>query len=177
MELLPEVVHARHLAELGFMKQYLDEAGYGSQIVEKSPLVPLHSMVVMLPGEEGRVLHLSFIPFSEDDLEHLQLLQLYTTAVQVGDTSFRRELEQLLPAVNAKLPIGHFGFKERDEVYYRYVYAVPGAAPLEEEPFVEIVSLFGFVLRMFGGLIEEVAEGRLDLKSALNGLDEAGSVN
>ncbi|WP_284638203.1 YbjN domain-containing protein [Paenibacillus silviterrae] len=170
-----ESIHARHLAELGFLKQYLEEAGLQSDLLEKSEEVPLNVLLApMLKDHKGRdrYVNFSFVPFTDDELESIRLLQIYTTVPVNWKEGTRSSVEKLLLAINCQLAIGHFSIKSDDEVYYRYVYAAPGGQTLRREDMLELIDLFMLMLDMFSRTIDDVASGALSLASAMAAVNE-----
>jgi hypothetical protein len=174
--LFEELLHARHSAQLEILEEYLEDAGYLTQLLARSETFPMNVLLAALKpdrNERERLLHISFIPIAEDELEHIQLLQLYTTVnVEEGADTRSADVLALLNAVNCRLAIGQFAVKDDGEIHYRYVHcpSVGTAEPNTPGPFLEIVTLFVFMLDMFAALIAEIAEGRLTLNQALAAL-------
>lgn len=170
--------HARDLAELGFLKQYLSKAGLESELLEPSSDIPIGALLAPLPQDErgrDRYLTFSFVPLSEEELEHVRLLQLYSVVPVRWKEAARANVEKLVLAVNNHLAIGHFSLKEDNELVYRYVWTVPSARMLPEEETLATIDLFVMMLEMFAGELDRVAAGETDVKTALAALsaDEA----
>ncbi len=171
--MISELVHARHLAELGLLQGYLDNAGVQTNMIEKSDIMPLHVLVAALKKDHkgrDRYVNFSFVPISEDELEHIRLLQLYTTIPCDLKPKRKEQVAKLLLAVNSRAVIGHFSIKEDDEIYFRYVHCIPNGKVADEEPFIETVSMFNYMIDLFSERINDVADGK-ELAEALADLD------
>lgn len=171
--MISERGHARHLAQLGFLQRILEGAGLSVQIVEKTELVPLH---VLLAGfrqdEEGRdrILHVTFLPLDDEQLESLQLLQLYYTFPFQLRPENRAQVAELLLSLNAMLAIGHFGINDQQELHLRYTYALSASETFREEETLDLVELFVNCCDLFGPAIEQVANGTATAEEAVRSL-------
>jgi len=168
--MVPEVVHARHLAEFGFLKRDLEQAGYPATIVEKSEAIPLNVLLAAIEKDHknrDRFINFSFVPLDEDDLSYIQLLQIYTTIPCDIRPELADDVGKLLLAINCRLAIGHFSVKEDGEMYYRYVHSASYAEKLRRDEIMEILALFLFMLNTFAKRIDEVASGDVSLSDAL----------
>lgn len=167
---MDEKVHARHLAQLGFLKRILEEAELSVTMLEKSELLPIHILMAGFRQDgEGRdrFLHFSFLPLGDDELESLQLLQIYFTFPFAMKPECRQELALLLLDVNTRLPIGHIGVSDRDEIHYRYIYALSASETFKEDETLDIVQLFVHMCDMFAEPLEQVANGSLPASEAV----------
>jgi len=172
--MVSELEHAKQLAELGTIQAGFEKEGFGSELLERSPEIPLH--VLLLPlGKDGRgrdrVVNLNFVPLPESDIEWIRLLQLYTVVPCDIAPDRRGAVESLLLAANGVLPLGHFGIKEDGEVYARYVYTVPSSRTVSADELLEVVSLFHYMLEMFAERIDRVAGGTLSPDDAMRELN------
>ncbi len=154
--------NARLKDQLGLLRQYFDEAGLEAHWVEPSQDIPIP--VVLLPlmkdhRQRDRFLHFSFVPLDEEDLEAIDLLQIYTTVPVEWAEGTREQVEKLLPAINGSLAIGHFNVTG-DEVTYRYVYSVPANRELQSAEALSVIRLFEMMLNMFSEAVDDVASGR-----------------
>lgn len=160
---------ARHDAQLGFLQQYLTESGLQSHIVDRSEEIPI--TVLLLPlmkdrRQRDRFLHFSFVPLDEDDLENIDLLQIYTTVPVEWKGDTKAQVEKLLLAINGRLAIGHFNLNG-DEVNYRYVHCVPAAQRLQADELLSVIRLFELMLNVFASVVDDAASGRTSLQQAL----------
>lgn len=171
--MLPDIVHARHLAQLGFLKDILEEAGLPANLLEKSEAIPIHVLMAGFQQDmkgRDRFLHFSFLPLNEEDIQAIQLLQIYSTLPFRLKEGRRDAVAALLLEVNTRLPIGHFGINEQDELHYRYVYNLSASKTFETDEILEIVSLFIYMCDMFADSIEQVASGEADAEQAAQAL-------
>jgi hypothetical protein len=163
--MLPEIVHARHLTQLGLVKEILDEAELPTSILDRSEAIPFHVLMVGFQEDSqgrDRFLHFSFLPLNEEDMQSVQLLQLYSTLPFTLKPENKEAVALLLLEVNTRLPIGHFGVNEYGEVHYRYVYSLSASKAMDADEMLNIVSLFVYMCDMFSEALEKVASGRND---------------
>ncbi|MGG1513890.1 YbjN domain-containing protein [Paenibacillus oryzisoli] len=170
---LPEVVHARHLAQLGYLQEILEETGLVTNLLEKSEAIPLH--VLMAGFQEDakgreRFLHFSFLPLNDEEITSVQLLQIYSTLPFHLGEGLRGEVGEVLLEINTRLPVGHFGINEQGELHYRYVYSIPASSTFESEQVLEILSLFVYMCDMFVEYIDKVASGEATAEHVVSAL-------
>lgn len=171
---MSDMMQARDLAELGFLKQYLEEQEVPAELLEPSADLPIGALVVpLLQDEQGRdrFLTCSFVPLSEEDIPGLRLLQLYAVVPASWKEGTRMDVERLLHAVNGRTAIGHFGIKEDGEVHFRYVYSLSDASVLPKAETLGTIDLFHLMLDTFADLIDGVASGETSLSEALRYLE------
>lgn len=169
--MLDPVVHARHLAQLGFLQRILDDAELATTMLEKSDLLPIHILMAgFSQDKEGRdrFLHFSFLPLSDDELEAVQLLQIYFTFPFAMKPECKQDVAMLLLELNTRLPIGHIGINDQDEIHYRYIYALSAGETFKEEETLDIVQLFVHMCDMFADSLEKVADGSMSWSDAVN---------
>ncbi|OCT11284.1 hypothetical protein A8709_06305 [Paenibacillus pectinilyticus] len=160
--MLTELAHARHLAQLGQLKEILDEAELATNLLEKSEAIPLHVLMAGFQEDSkgrDRFLHFSFLPLNDEEIVAIQLLQIYSTLPFHLHEGTREGLASLLLEVNTRLPIGHFGINEEGEIHYRYVYSISASRTFESDEVLEILTLFVYMCDMFAEYIEQVASG------------------
>ncbi|MGI0485747.1 hypothetical protein ACN4EK_09945 [Pantanalinema rosaneae CENA516] len=172
--MISEATHARNLAELDFLKRYMDEIGLESKLVERSPEVPINVLLTAIAKDKqgrDRAINFSYIPTSDEDLEAINLLQLYTSVPCDFNPDYRDALEKLLMAINGVLALGHYNLKPNNELFYRYIYIAPKDELLNQAAITETVLLFVYTQDMFVDLIDAVASGKTDLQTALKELE------
>jgi len=167
-----ESTQARDLVELGFLKQYLkDEADLQSDLIEPSADIPVGALLVPLTRDDrqrDRYLTFSFVPsLSQQGIKHIRLLQIYTKVPVQWKEGNLEKVEKLLISINCHLAVGHYSIREDGELYYRYVWCVPGSAVLPKNETLEVIDLFLLMLEMFAGVIDGVASGQTELSAAL----------
>ena len=169
-----EETHARNLVELDYLKQYIDELGWESNLVERSSEIPINVLLARIEKDfkgRDRAINFTYIPTSDEDLESINLLQLYTSVPCDLDVKFRGDVEKLLLAINGTLAIGHFNIKPNNEIFFRYVYVTSKAELINQETITETVLLFVYVQDMFAELIDDVASGQKNFQMALQELE------
>jgi hypothetical protein len=160
--MLPDDVHAGHLVQLGFIKEILEEAELPTNLLERSVAIPFH--VLMAGFQEDRLgrdrfLHFSFLPLNDEDMQSVQLLQIYSTLPFPLKLENKEAVALLLLEVNTQLPIGHFGINEHGEIHYRYVHSLSVASTIDADAILDIVSLFVYMCDMFSEPVEHAASG------------------
>jgi hypothetical protein len=171
--MLPELVHARHLAQLGLLKDILDEAGLATNLLERSEAIPIHVLMAGFQEDKkgrDRFLHFSFLPLDEEEAGVVQLLQIYSTLPFNLKEEHRDAVAAVLLEVNTRLPIGHFGINEQNELHYRYVYSLSAARSFDNEETLEILSMFVYMCDMFAEPVELAASGEADVAEVLQSL-------
>ncbi|MEC0230490.1 YbjN domain-containing protein [Paenibacillus alba] len=171
--MLPDLVHARHLAQLGLLKDILDETGLATNLLEKSEAIPLHVLMAGFQEDKKgreRFLHFSFLPLNDEEIGAIQLLQIYSTLPFHLKEGRRGEVASVLLEINTRLPIGHFGINEQNELHYRYVYSIPATSTFESEEVLEILSLFVYMCDMFAEHVELVASGEAGAEQVIQAL-------
>lgn len=160
--MLEGVNHTRDQVELGFIKQFLQEIGLTAELHEPSPQLPLSALVVPLAKDDqgrDRYISFSYVPFAENEVQHVRLLQMYTIIPVTWNEGTKEQLLQLFPLINGSLAIGHFGLNGEQEVYYRYVYTAPGGGVLSKEEILGVIDLFVMGLDAFSPMLEGIASG------------------
>jgi hypothetical protein len=163
-------LQARDQAELGFLMQHLKELDLSSELISPSDELPIGALVVpLLQDRKGRDRYLtfSFVPLSEDDVQHIRLLQIHTVVPALWKPGTTQDVERLLHAANGRTAIGHFGIDESREISFRYVYCAPGSTLLPKDAVLEVIDLFALMLDTFAETIEDVASGEKTLQEAL----------
>jgi hypothetical protein len=165
-----EQIHARHLVELGHLETIVSEMGYTAQLIEKSPQMPYHTLLVGLePDDKGRPLQmaLTFYPLGEDELESTLLLQYFIELpFELDEKGLARAIE-LLPHVNNKAVVGHFGVTDgQNKLHYRYVQALPLDKIITADAVADVIVLVNYTPVLFGDVLEEMAEGKISIEQA-----------
>jgi hypothetical protein len=171
--MLTDLAHARHLAQLGQLKEILDEAELATNLLEKSEAIPLHVLMAGFQEDSkgrDRFLHFSFLPLNDDDIVAIQLLQIYSTLPFHLKEGAREGVAALLLEVNTRLPVGHFGVNEEGELHYRYVYSLSASRTFDGDEVLEILTLFVYMCDMFAEHIELVASGEASADTVIQAL-------
>jgi hypothetical protein len=156
-------LHARHLAQLGFLEQILKEAEVPTTLLERSEELPLNVLMAGITKDErgrDRFVHFSFLPLDDEtDIQAVELLQIYHTFPFRLAGGRRAAVAELLLEANTRLPIGHFGLNENEELHYRYVYALSGARTFDADEIGTMIGLFVSMCDLFAESLEAVASG------------------
>ncbi|MEX1030451.1 MAG: hypothetical protein WDZ91_10495 [Paenibacillaceae bacterium] len=168
-----EKVDAMHLVELGFIQAALVDAGIQAELLEKSEEIPLHVLLAPLGKDrdnKDRFVNFSYIPIADDGLDYIRLLQLFSVIPSDLNSKHLEQVSTLINNLNGQVPIGHFNIKEDGEINFRYVHCVPSDESIVADVILEVLNLFNFSLSLFTERIEDVANGKINLKEALSDL-------
>lgn len=172
---MDELVQARHLVELGYLEEIFKALGYRDvQLLEKSDDIPYHTLFVALePDAKGRAkqMALTFYPVAE--FEDTLLLQYFIPLPFKAEPKQLPQLYTLLPELNSKLVLGHFGFSSGEgTLHLRYVQALNASDLLTQERVADVITLVTFSTVLFEGVLEDLVTGKLSVAQALAKLDE-----
>lgn len=165
-----EQIHARHLVELGYLEAIVSGMGYATQLVERSRQIPYHTLLVGLePDDRGRPrqMAITFYPVSREDVENTMFLQYFVDLPFDVDQEGLARVKELLPDVNNKAVIGHFGITEgQNRLHYRYVQALPADRIVTAEAVADVIVMVHYTPRLFEGILEELQEGKISVEQA-----------
>lgn len=165
-----EELHARHLAELGFLQDALGEAGLSSRIFQRSADVPYHTLLADLEADgknRARQLALNFYPLEDEEFADTLFLQYFIGLPFALPKANLAAVSQLLPAINNKVVLGHFGVTDGDrQLHFRYVQALPSDEIISAEKVADVVTLVTYTPVLFQDVLEAAATGELSLAEA-----------
>jgi len=164
-----QTVDARHLAGLKEVLQYVEAIGLPAKLIKKDEETPFSALFVQLEKDfkaRDRIINFTFLPFWEEELDHISLLQMYS--ILPCDNPVNLEtLEKLLLAINSQLSIGHLGINNNNQIYLRYVYSINKSSPVSQGEISEVILLFNYILDVYGDIIDNAAAGEKDFDTAL----------
>jgi hypothetical protein len=166
--MLSEAAKARHWERMENLQSLLEETGLATSLLQQSESIPFHLLIAAFQQDNKgreRFLHFSFLPLDEQDIQAVELLQIYSTLPFSLEEGFRGQTALLLLEINTRLPIGHFGINEQGEIHYRYVYGLSAAQSIGAEEMLDIISMFMYMCDMFAEPIENLASGAKDLSA------------
>jgi hypothetical protein len=170
-----ERIHARHLVELGFLEEILIDMGYATQLVERSPQVPYHVLLVGLESDSGGQplqMALTFYPVGEDEVENTMLLQYFIELPFEVDEGGLARLRELLPDINNKIVLGHLGITVgQNKLHYRYVQALPVDRLISHGAVSDVIVLVTYTPRLFEEMVQDLAGGTISVEQARARLD------
>lgn len=168
-------IHGSHLKQLNQLRLYIDALDFESRMIEHSEFVPINVLLVAITVdymERDRFINFSFVPISDEELDHTNLLQFYTTMPIELKLNNRIDVEKLLLAINTRMAVGHFGIQDNGEIYIRHIYSAHRLYGMNEQLIVETILLFIAMIDMHEELIDGVAKGKIELEEALRILEE-----
>jgi hypothetical protein len=160
--MLDKKIQAKHLLGLENVKEILAKSDIESAIIKANQHLPLSMLIMPLDDDEqdrSRSISASYIPMDEDDLEHTELLQLYSQFPFKINNKQEPELARFLLACNILQPIGNFGFKD-GQVCFRYVLVLKKYDLPDPEEILETFMMFEYALQTYQQLIEDVNDGK-----------------
>ncbi|MBD2846513.1 hypothetical protein IDH44_15030 [Paenibacillus sp. IB182496] len=172
--MISEQEHAKQLAELGGMQLAFQREGFQSELLERTPDIPLHVLLLPLGKDAAgrdRIVNLNFQPLPDSDIEWIRLLQMYTTVPCDIAEGRQSDVEHFLHVINGRIPLGYFGIQSTGEIYVRYVCSVPSSSMVSSDELLEVLSIFHYVLEMFPERIQQLASGDIALADALQALN------
>lgn len=158
-------------AELEQVAAILGRIGYPSTRLDRHPDVPVPTLLVAAPQDEGDPLpfNVMFVPEDEEGFEHLDLLQFYFSVHEgVGD-AHRAAVCLVLSQVNAQIPIGQVGLQD-DDVMLRHVLVLERGSLLSDDALGEALSFLLFLRTMLADVVGAVARGVMAPDAALSSL-------
>ena len=119
---------------------------------EIGTLIPMLIVEMGTPEDDAEVpiMNMMFVPTGMEDETYSAPLQLYAQLYE-GPLSpeVLRKLQAQLPEFNIQLPIGHFGLRQDNEVYYRYIIPVAQFEQPDESLLLEVLQFFVLGLQTF----------------------------
>jgi hypothetical protein len=164
-----EMMNAQHTAELGFLEDIFVALGYDSvQLFERSAEVSLPTLAVALEPDakgRGKNLALAFYPVAE--FEDTNFLQYYIELPFEVDQEGQGRVLPLLPYINQRLVIGHFGITDGEpHFHYRYVQALPSLDMITEDEVKDVIAIVEYSPVLFEEILEQTAAGALSIEQA-----------
>jgi hypothetical protein len=168
--MISELMQAKYASELSFLQGFLEEEGIPCTLLDPSQGVEL-PVLIAVREEEGkeRPLHFIFVPVGEE-LETLQLLQIYALIPVELEPSRLAAIEKLLVVVNRMAGLGSFGVEGLEQMYYKYIFPKPKYEKWNRDLIMETIFLFLFLLERFSGILEGAASGQISFETAMDEL-------
>jgi hypothetical protein len=166
-----DLTQARHLVELGYLENIANELGMPTQLIERGPEMPYHTLLVDLDPEaaENNKLHMAvtFYPVADDQLDETLLLQYYIALPATFAEGGLDRVREWLPELNNKTALGHFGLTDdHSQLHFRYVQALSLAGGITREAVGEVLVLVAYTPAVFAGPLAGLAAGTLTLEAA-----------
>jgi hypothetical protein len=164
-------IHARHLAELGFLLDIVRDQGLNAVLVERSEQVPYHTLLVDLEPdaeERPRQMAVNFYPADPELVPDTLLLQYFIVLPVKIDEAGAARLRQWLPEVNNQVVLGHFSLSTIAplQMHFRYVQALPSASVVTAEAVSDVITLVSYTPLLYQNTFEDLAAGDTTLEQA-----------
>ena len=167
-------IHARHLAELGFLEDIVREMGLGAQLMERSEQVPYHTLLVDLEPdaqERPRQMAVNFYPADPELVADTLLLQYFIVLPVTLDEAGAARVREWLPEINNQVVVGHFslsgsGAGAAPQLHFRYVQALPSGKVISAEAVSDVITLVSYPPLLYQNALEDLASGDINLDQA-----------
>jgi hypothetical protein len=94
-------------------------------------------------------------------------LQYYIELPFEVDAEGQERVLPLLPYVNQRLVIGHFGITDGEQhLHYRYVQALPSLDMITEDKVKDVIAIVEYSPVLFEEILEQTATGAVSLDEA-----------
>ncbi len=166
-----DLTQQRHLIELSFLENIVNDLGLTTQLLERSDSVPLHTLLINLdpeaPATNPLQLAVTFYPVADDQLENTLLLQYYLPLPAQFAADGLDRVRAWLPELNNKTALGHFGLTDdAHQLHFRYVQALPVTTGLSREAVADVLLLVTYTPTLFAGPLAGLAAATLTLEEA-----------
>jgi hypothetical protein len=152
------------LIELTKLKSIIISSfGFDTQYLAKSEVIPLDMILSIVPAnsqQKVKNLVFTFIPFGENGMSEINLLQFYSILPNIELKSQPEDLKNLILYMNHRTPFGNFSFTDNNEIAFRYIYVVSKKNGINTKEFPDVLSLFLYSLDMFGSKIEALINNK-----------------
>ena len=164
-------IHARHLAELGFLQDIVRDQGLNAVLVERSEQVPYHTLLVDLEPdaeERPRQMAVNFYPADPELVPDTLLLQYFIVLPVTMDEAGAARLREWLLEVNNQVVLGHFSLSAVApmQMHFRYVQALPSARVVTAEAVTDVITLVSYTPLLYQNTFEDLAAGDTTLEQA-----------
>jgi hypothetical protein len=166
---MDDLIAAQHEAELGFLEDVFREMGFDRvQLHERSDELPYATLAVGIdPDLAGREQTMALTFYPTEDLESTMLLQYYIQLPFDLDAAGLERVAGLLPYLNRRLVVGHFGITEEEgAVHYRYVQALQVDELITRERIADVVTMVAFSPLLFEEILEKLGTGAMSIEEA-----------
>lgn len=171
-------MYARHLVELGFLENLVNQMGYSTELIEASKDVPYHTLLMNLDSDQQgrpRQMTLTFYPIDAEQFENTLLLQYFLELPFSLKPGAIDEVNKLLIYLNNKAVVGHFGITQgQNKLHHRYVQTLPSDDVVNEDIASDTIMLFNYTSILFGSILESVASGEMSAAEAQKQADKIG---
>lgn len=169
-------IHARHLAELGFLEDIVRDMGLGAQLMERSEQVPYHTLLVDLEPdaqERPRQMAVNFYPADPELVANTLLLQYFIVLPVALDEAGAARVREWLPEINNQVVVGHFSLSgagaeagQAPQLHFRYVQALRSDEVLSAEAVSDVITLVSYTPLLYQNALEDLASGDITLDQA-----------
>ncbi len=171
--MINEDVTARTYQELARLETVLNDLGVDTKLIKRSEEYELNTLVALLEQDEqgrDRFANLTFMPLPENEIEFIDMIQIYTSYPFQPVDAARGQTLELINGLNPRLPFGCMGINNEGQVYYRYILSKRRHELVDADSVGEQFLLFQFAAAMFAQGIEVVAMGDMKAQEILEQL-------
>jgi hypothetical protein len=170
---------ADHQEQFASLINHLDAEGWQVSALEITDARPFPGINVAIPDDSGELLwniELSFLPIATADLPDAKVLQYFVPLANQFERLEFAALSELLGKINAKLPLGAFGFMDDFSLlYYKYNLMLPvGESGGQYVPVSRALGMITYLVSSFTGPLFLVASGQRDVATAIQEMPFTG---
>jgi hypothetical protein len=165
--MISDLLLAKFTSELSFLQGFLEDEGIPSSLLDSSQGVELPVLTALLQsGEREQPIHFIFVPAGEE-LETLQLLQMYAPISTQVEDRYLPAFLQVLVTVNRIVGLGSFGLDPENQIYYKHIFPKPKYERWNRDLVMEAFFLFLFLMERFENVLLSAATGQVSVEKAM----------
>lgn len=168
--MLSDMMTAKHKALLMNLKTYLDDNKIPSELFEANDVIPisfLSSALLVDYKERSLLLHINFLPLSEEDGITVEYIQFLTSMPFEVKEAYISELNKVINVVNENIAVGHLFIRNNKELCFKYMYVMPGGQTIDKEIFSNIFTMISLTLEDMMKSLEDTALGNVTAEKVL----------
>ena len=147
-----EIIHLKKVESI-----IKESFNFETSLLESSEFIPLNMVITLLPKDKfgrDRNMNFTFIPFLNDELEHVKLIQFFSSIPDSKIEKNSNSIKDLICEINKNTVFGNFLITENDESFYNRLADAIQTAFYEGKGECFIESLDDNHLRQFSNKFE-----------------------
>lgn len=154
------------------IEQFAKDCGLEGYIIEENPALPLHSLLLGIPGEveEGHYIVCNLMPIDEEEARYTHFLHIFYQIPYDAGGLDKLDLLTAVNAVNSVTTVGHFVYQEMEEEKVRIQFRCTVSFDIEEEMNGSTICECADFMLQYGAMMEEILAGLvsgMDLETIL----------
>ncbi len=163
-----EIIHLKKVESI-----IKESFNFETSLLESSEFIPLNMVITLLPKDKfgrDRNMNFTFIPFLNDELEHVKLIQFFSSIPDSKIEKNSNSIKDLICEINKNTVFGNFLITENDELAFRYVSGISKKNEINPNEFCELLSVYLFSLDLFSVHISNFLAGATTIEEILESL-------